>query len=175
MFQNVHVRLVLVPTSELARQVTEVVKELSKGGVRMRSMIATGGASERTKSNRAEQSTRDLTAKFTLTQTKTLKSGVDIVIGTPGRIRYLCETDRMELDDLDSIILDECDVLLGDAFEFASQIKPIKDLANPTTRFVLVTATIPDQVLRELKQLFHPQDIRVIQGPGLHRPSAGTF
>ena len=167
--------LVLVPTSELARQVTEVVKELSKGGVRMRSMIATGGASERTKSNRAEQSTRDLTAKFTLTQTKTLKSGVDIVIGTPGRIRYLCETDRMELDDLDSIILDECDVLLGDAFEFASQIKPIKDLANPTTRFVLVTATIPDQVLRELKQFFHPQDIRVIQGPGLHRPSAGTF
>ena len=168
--------LVLVPTSELARQVTEVVKELSKGGVRMRSMIATGGASDRTKINRAEQSTRDLTAKFTLTQTKTLKSGVDIVIGTPGRIRYLCETGRMELDDLDSIILDECDVLLGDAFEFASQIKPIKDLANPTsTRFVLVTATIPDQVLRELKQFFYPQDIRVIQGPGLHRPSAGTL
>tara|TARA_B100000482_G_scaffold92696_1_gene66751 strand:- start:2217 stop:4361 length:2145 start_codon:yes stop_codon:yes gene_type:complete len=168
--------LVLVPTSELARQVTEVVKELSKGGVRTRSMIATGGASDRTKINRAEQSTRDLTAKFTLTQTKTLKSGVDIVIGTPGRIRYLCETGRMELDDLDSIILDECDVLLGDAFEFASQIKPIKDLANPTsTRFVLVTATIPDQVLRELKQFFYPQDIRVIQGPGLHRPSAGTL
>jgi ATP-dependent RNA helicase DDX18/HAS1 len=168
--------LVLVPTSELARQVTEVVKELSKGGVRTRSMIATGGASDRTKTNRAEQSTRDLTAKFTLTQTKTLKSGVDIVIGTPGRIRYLCETGRMELDDLDSIILDECDVLLGDAFEFASQIKPIKDLANPTsTRFVLVTATIPNQVLRELKQFFYPQDIRVIQGPGLHRPSAGTL
>ena len=82
----------------------------------------------------------------------------------------------MELDDLDSIILDECDVLLGDAFEFASQIKPIKDLANPTsTRFVLVTATIPNQVLRELKQFFYPQDIRVIQGPGLHRPSAGTL
>jgi len=168
--------LVLVPTSELARQVTEVVKELSKGGVRTRSMIATGGASDRTKNNRAEQSTRDLTAKFTLTQTKTLKSGVDIVIGTPGRIRYLCETGRMELDDLDSIILDECDVLLGDAFKFASQIKPIKDLANPTsTRFVLVTATIPDQVLRELKEFFYPQDIRVIQGPGLHRPSAGTL
>ena len=167
--------LVLVPTSELARQVTEVVKELSKGGVRTRSMIATGGSSERTKSNRAEQSSRDLTAKFTLTQTKTLKSGVDIVIGTPGRIRYLCETGRMELDDLDSIILDECDVLLGDAFEFASQIRPIKDLAHPSTRFVLVTATIPDQVLRELKQFFYPQDIRVIQGPGLHRPSAGTL
>ena len=130
-------------------------------------MIATGGASDRTKINRAEQSTRDLTAKFTLTQTKTLKSGVDIVIGTPGRIRYLCETGRMELDDLDSIILDECDVLLGDAFEFASQIKPIKDLANPTsTRFVLVTATIPikscanlsSSFTRKIFALFRDQD-----------------
>jgi len=173
--------IILVPTSELARQVTEVVKELSKGGVRTRSMIATGGATERTNNNRAEQTERDLTAKFTQTQTKTLKGGVDIVIGTPGRIRYLCETDRMELNDLDTIVLDECDVLLGDSFEFASQIKPIKDLAAAASlskneaRFVLVTATIPDQVLKELKYFFYPQDIRVIQGPGLHRPSAGTL
>jgi ATP-dependent RNA helicase DDX18/HAS1 len=43
-----------------------------------------------------------------------------------------------------------------------------------STQFVLVTATIPEEVLRQL-QTFFDGGLKVVQGPGLHRPAAGLL
>lgn len=147
--------LVLTPTSELATQVREVVKQLSFGGLRSRSLLANNVSKPRT-------------------QIEALMDGVDIVVGTPGRVVRLIEEGKMETADVDAVVLDECDVLLGDSFEFAEQVAPIRNAVPPSAQFVLVTATIPDDVLKQLKDFFNA-DIRVIQGPGLHRPSAGML
>ena len=61
------------------------------------------------------------------TQTQTLKEGVDVVVGTPGRVGHLLDVGKLEVDDLEAVVMDECDVLLGDSFEFAEQVAPLRD------------------------------------------------
>ena len=58
------------------------------------------------------------------TQTQTLKEGVDVVVGTPGRVGHLLDVGKLEVDDLEAVVMDECDVLLGDSFEFAGRWCP---------------------------------------------------
>jgi ATP-dependent RNA helicase DDX18/HAS1 len=151
--------LILCPTSELVMQVLGVVRELARGGLRCRSLAMTGGNEGKT-------------------QTQTLKEGVDVVVGTPGRVSHLVEVGKLEVNDLEAVVMDECDVLLGDSFEFAEQVAPLRDatlrVPSSKTRFVLVTATIPEDVLRQLEAFFEG-DLRVVQGPGLHRPAAGLL
>jgi hypothetical protein len=107
-----------------------------------------------------------------------LKEGVDVVIGTPGRVAHLVEVGKLETRDLLAVVVDECDVLLGDSFEFAEQVRPLKEACETQggcfTRFVLVTATIPEDVLRQLRAFFDGS-LKVLQGPGLHRPAAGLL
>ena len=153
--------LILCPTSELVVQVLGVVRQLARGGLKCRSLAMTGGNQGKT-------------------QTQTLKEGVDVVVGTPGRVGHLLDVGKLEVDDLEAVVMDECDVLLGDSFEFAEQVAPLRDAtlaARKTgsgTKFVLVTATIPEDVLRQLEAFFEG-DLRVVQGPGLHRPAAGLL
>ena len=107
-----------------------------------------------------------------------MKEGVDVVIGTPGRVAHLVEVGKLETRDLLAVVVDECDVLLGDSFEFAEQVRPLKEACETQggcfTRFVLVTATIPEDVLRQLRAFFDGS-LKVLQGPGLHRPAAGLL
>ena len=151
--------LVLCPTSELVVQVLGVARALARGGLRCRSLAMTGGNEGKT-------------------QTRALKEGVDVVIGTPGRVAHLVEVGKLETRDLLAVVVDECDVLLGDSFEFAEQVRPLKEACETQggcfTRFVLVTATIPEDVLRQLRAFFDGS-LKVLQGPGLHRPAAGLL
>jgi ATP-dependent RNA helicase DDX18/HAS1 len=140
-----------------------VVRQLARGGLKCRSLAMTGGNQGKT-------------------QTQTLKEGVDVVVGTPGRVGHLVDVGKLLVDDLEAVVMDECDVLLGDSFEFAEQVAPLRDattaarksMSGVATKFVLVTATIPEDVLRQLKAFFEG-DLRVVQGPGLHRPAAGLL
>jgi len=95
-------------------------------------------------------------------------------VGTPGRVGWLVGEGYLDTADLSAVVMDECDVLLGDSFEFAEQVEPLKFACGPATQFVLVTATIPEDVLRQL-QTFFDGGLRVVQGPGLHRPAAGLL
>ena len=148
--------IVLVPTSELAVQVLGVIRTLSRGGLRCRSLAVTGG----------EKNSR--------TQIETIREGCDVVVGTPGRIGWLVQQKKLDPGDLRAVVMDECDVLLGDSFEFAEQVAPIRDAVPLSARFVLVTATIPEDVLKQLRAFFDGA-LRVVQGPGLHRPAAGLL
>ena len=60
-----------------------------------------------------------------ITQRDRLREGVDIVVGTPGRLNLFLEEKELNLQQCQYVILDECDILLGDASLFADQVHPL--------------------------------------------------
>lgn len=144
--------VVVVPTSELCAQILRVCKALSTT-LRFRSIAATGGRPMRT-------------------QKEALDQGVDVLIGTPGRLAELLADGALRLDNCSALVCDEVDVLLGGASLFAEQVAPLKVACPQSTRWVLVTATLPTEVYYQLEPLF-PGVVAAL-GPGLHRTAPGV-
>ena len=117
--------LVLVPTRELAIQVTEEISSL-KFGPRPRLACLYGGASI------GEQLRR-------------LSQGVDIVVGTPGRILDHLGRGSLDLSQLQYFILDEADEMLD--MGFIDDIRAVMETANPEARTLLFSATLAPAVL----------------------------
>lgn len=145
--------VVLLPTAELSAQVHSVCRQLSAAGARVRAALATGGHRLRT-------------------QTSVLEEGADIVIGTPGRVKQLLDSKALDLSDALFLVLDECDVLLGQPFDMIGDVGPIKAALQPAARVVLVSATLPEQAVSDAREVF-PR-LRFVAGPNLHRPAAGV-
>ncbi|PSC73217.1 DEAD-box ATP-dependent RNA helicase 50 isoform A [Micractinium conductrix] len=151
-------RLVLVvPTAELAAQVLRVTRALARAGgaaagLRVRSAAFTGGRPART-------------------QREALEGGVDVAVGTPGRLAELLREGALRLDFCRAVVCDEVDVLLGEDFSFAEQVRPLRDAAPEGCRWVFATATIPEQVYLDLEETF-PGLVAAL-GPGLHRTAPG--
>ena len=144
--------VVVVPTSELCAQILRVCRALSTT-LRFRSVAATGGRPMRT-------------------QKESLDQGVDILIGTPGRLAELLNDGALRLDNCAALVCDEVDILLGGASLFAEQVAPLKAACPESTRWVLVTATLPTEVYYQLEPLF-PGLVAAL-GPGLHRTAPGV-
>lgn len=146
--------VVAVPTAELAAQVLRVLRALCRGpsGLRLRCGAFTGGRPLRT-------------------QREALEGGVDVAVGTPGRLAELLAEGVLRLDFCLAVVCDEVDVLLGQDFTFADQVRPLHAAAPATTRFVFATATIPEQVYLDLEEEF-PGLVAAL-GPGLHRTAPG--
>jgi len=144
--------IVIVPTAELCVQVLRVCRALSKM-LKFRSAAFTGGRPLKT-------------------QRDTLDQGVDIAIGTPGRLNELVSAGHLSLEKCSAIVCDEVDVLLGPASTFAEQIAPLKEIAPDNARFVLVTATLPADIYGDIELMF-PGIVSAL-GPGLHRTAPGT-
>ncbi|MCO5595045.1 hypothetical protein L7F22_049082 [Adiantum nelumboides] len=143
--------LVLVPTSELAAQVLNVCRLISKGGALLRSMVATGG--------------------FRLKpQVEALESCADIMIATPGRFLQLLDAGSLGLDNLRSIVFDEVDILFDDP-EFSKTLEKIESLAPIKTQYIHVTATLPVDICDNILEK-HPASVPIM-GPGLHCTAAG--
>ncbi|MDQ1466597.1 MAG: hypothetical protein QOH10_1012, partial [Actinomycetota bacterium] len=88
--------LILLPTRELANQVTAVLEPLAK--VRDRSVVAVYGGVSMDRQIRA------------------LQRGVDVVIGTPGRLIDLMERGEMILREVEVLVLDEADRMVDMGF-----------------------------------------------------------
>lgn len=88
--------LILAPTRELAAQVGESVQRYGKG-LPIRSTIIFGGVNEKP-------------------QKRVLHQGVDIVIGTPGRLLDLTNQGDLVLSSIDIVVLDEADRMLDMGF-----------------------------------------------------------
>jgi ATP-dependent RNA helicase DeaD len=88
--------LVLVPTRELACQVSEEGKKLSKH-LGLRSLAVYGGDSMEK-------------------QIRAFRSGVDIVVGTPGRITDHLKRRTFQTDNLKFVVLDEADEMINKGF-----------------------------------------------------------
>ena len=146
--------LILTPTAELADQVREVCGKLSQS-VPFRTFVTTA-------TGKYSTSIRE--------QIRTLQNQrVDVLVSTPGRIATILRTKNSGLDltSLQSIVLDEVDILLIDE-TFGPQLRTVGAAAPvDTTQFVFVTATLPDDVVETVEKEF--PGAQKIRGPGLHR------
>jgi len=118
--------LVLVPTRELAVQVAENIHLFAKYA-RIRVLPVYGGASiER--------------------QTRELLGGVQIVVGTPGRLIDLLERRVLDLASVKFVVLDEADRMLD--MGFIDDINYILSRTPSNRQTSLFSATIDDTVMR---------------------------
>ncbi|CAI7742471.1 unnamed protein product [Closterium sp. NIES-53] len=143
--------IVLVPTTELANQVVRVARQLSAGGMRVRSVAVTGGHRWRT-------------------QVEALAGGVDVVVGTPGRVLQHLDAGSMLLDDVTCVVVDEADIMFDDD-DFSAALKPIRMGCSRACQVVHVTATLPADVHQQLLAEY-PTAVSLI-GPSLHLTSSG--
>jgi len=117
--------LVLVPTRELANQVAGEIGSLV-GSRNIRVLPVYGGQSFGP-------------------QLKGLKQGVDIVVGTPGRILDHLRRGSLRLDSLSFMVLDEADQMLD--MGFIEDISTILSHAPHERRTLLFSATMPAAVI----------------------------
>jgi len=118
--------LVVSPTRELARQSHKVAKCLSDyTDITMH--LCVGGT--RVSEDKA-----------------TFRHGVQMAFGTPGRINHLLRTRILRTDNVKMIVVDEADEMLSQGFE--EQIYDIFGSLNQDVQVVLVSATMPAEVLQ---------------------------
>jgi ATP-dependent RNA helicase DeaD len=122
--------LILVPTRELAKQINSVIKDL--GNSRIRSMTIYGGVS-----------INDQISK--------LKRGVNIIVGTPGRIIDLYKRRELRLNNIRFVVLDEGDRLWD--MGFAPDVKYILSKIDSEYQFMLFSATL-DHDMRKLVRTY---------------------
>ncbi|MCL2118462.1 MAG: DEAD/DEAH box helicase [Planctomycetaceae bacterium] len=120
------VALILVPTRELAVQVRDEAEKLAKG--RKVQIIACYGG------------------KPIGQQIAKLKTGADIVVGTPGRILDLSRRGALKLDSLIWVVLDEADRMLD--IGFRPDIEKILRLTPSDRQTLLFSATLPPDVVK---------------------------
>lgn len=138
--------LILVPTRELALQVTEVVLQLSQSFPQALKIVsAYGGVSINP-------------------QMMALRGGAEIVIATPGRLLDLIEHNALHLRHTQVLVLDEADRLLD--LGFADELGRILRLLPARRQNLLFTATLPEAVQRLAEQWLHqPQRIDIEAAP----------
>lgn len=130
--------LVLVPTRELATQVTDEFQKLAEGCPTSIVELAGGKAMDR--------------------QLKRLRAGVQVVVGTPGRVIDHLRRGSLIPDNLWCVVLDEADRMLD--IGFRPDIERILRRC-PTNRQTLLLSATFDEEIRELtkKYLFEPVHI----------------
>ncbi|KAJ3687412.1 hypothetical protein LUZ61_016576 [Rhynchospora tenuis] len=143
--------VVLTPTAELASQVLNNCRMISKSGIPFRSMVATGGFKQKT-------------------QLDTLEQGLDVLIATPGRFLFLYKQGFIQLSHLQCVVLDEVDILYGEE-GFEQVLQDLISAAPVSVQYLFVTATLPVEIYNKVVEVF--PDCEVIMGPGMHRTSSG--
>lgn len=135
--------LILTPTRELAQQVGEAISDFTSRDRRIYSLTVYGGQSiER--------------------QISRLRRGVQIVIGTPGRVIDLLERRELVLDQLKLAILDEADEMLS--MGFIDDIKKILRRTPEDRQTACLSATMPREIKDLIKNfLTEPAHITVKQ------------
>jgi superfamily II DNA/RNA helicase len=133
------VALVVVPTRELGIQVAEELNKLSSGPDLRVTAIYGGRPME--------------------PQIAELKKGVDIVVGTPGRLLDLHRQKALDLSEVRHLVLDEADEMLD--LGFLPDVEKIFTLTASRTQTMLFSATMPgDVVTLARKFLNQPTHIR---------------
>ena len=118
--------LILAPTRELAKQTNKVIKDLGNGKVK--SMTIYGGVSINNQITKIEH-------------------GVNIIVGTPGRIIDLYKRKKLSFRNVRFVVLDEADRLWD--MGFAPDVKYILSKIHTKYQFMLFSATL-DYDMRKL-------------------------
>lgn len=132
--------LILSPTRELGIQIAEELNTL-QGAARLRIAPFYGGQN-------------------ILIQLDRLRDGIDIVIGTPGRIIDLMERKKLNLDQVKFAVLDEADEMLD--MGFVDDIKQILSATPAEKRMLMFSATMPKEIQAIAEQFMRP-DYEIIR------------
>jgi translation initiation factor 4A len=117
--------LVLAPTRELAQQIQRVIMCLGEY-LKINVHICTGGTN-------------------VMDERKRLQEGVQVVVGTPGRVHDMLKRGFLKAEHLKLFVLDEADEMLGRGFQ--EQIKDIFKLIPGDVQIALFSATMPPEIL----------------------------
>ncbi|MBO0775712.1 MAG: DEAD/DEAH box helicase, partial [Actinobacteria bacterium] len=129
--------LVVVPTRELASQVAGDLQTAAARGTARILTVYGGRAYE--------------------PQIEALQAGVDVVVGTPGRLLDLARQGHLDLSSVATLVLDEADKMLD--LGFLPDVERILQLTPPGRQTMLFSATMPGEVVtlarRHLRQPMH--------------------
>ena len=131
--------LIVAPTRELALQVSNDLHLASKD-LGLRVLTVYGGVGYDT-------------------QLDTLQSGVDIVVGTPGRLIDLCNRRALDISHVHALVLDEADEMLD--LGFLPDVERILSMTPETRQTMLFSATTPAAIVALARtHMRHPMNIR---------------
>ncbi len=146
-----HVRaLVLVPTRELAIQVHAEIVSL-RHGAHPRTVAVYGG-------------------QAISLQMRSLERGVDVVVGTPGRVLDMIQRGTLDLSRIEFFVLDEADEMLD--MGFTEEIDAIFEAVNPERRVLMFSASMPEAVMHVARKRL--RDFTTIEDHPLAAPTELT-
>ena len=125
--------LVLVPTRELASQVADVLRPLTRA-VGLRVATVYGGTPQRP-------------------QVAALRSGVDIVVACPGRLAGLIDQGHCQLGDVEVSVVDEADHMAD--LGFLPTVRRLLDETPPGSQRMLFSATLDRAVDVLVRRFLH--------------------
>ncbi|KKY18938.1 putative eukaryotic translation initiation factor [Phaeomoniella chlamydospora] len=131
--------LILAPTRELAQQIQKVVVAIGDF-MNIECHACIGGTNVR----------EDM---------KALQDGPQVVVGTPGRVHDMIQRRVLKTDNMKMFVLDEADEMLSRGF--TEQIYDIFQLLPQSTQVVLLSATMPQDVL-EVTTKFMRDPVRIL-------------
>ncbi len=133
--------IILCPTRELCLQISKDLKLFASNSKDLRITPIYGGSDIRK-------------------QMRELKMGSHIVVGTPGRVLDLLKRKNLELNKIESVVLDEADEMLNMGFK--EDIDSILEGTNLKKQILLFSATMPKEVLKISKNYMNkPKKIEV--------------
>ena len=125
--------IILSPTRELAMQIYEEMHRIGK--YNDSKIVCVFGGSDIEK------------------QIRTIKKGVDIVVGTPGRIMDLMRRKVLKFDNVRYVVLDEADEMLN--MGFVEDIETILEKTDDSRQTILFSATMPAGIKKIAQNYMH--------------------
>lgn len=133
--------MILCPTRELADQVAQEVRRLARAEENVKVLTLCGGTPMRP-------------------QAQSLEHGAHIVVGTPGRIMDHLDRGNLQLDALNTLVLDEADRMLD--MGFFDDIAKVARQCPPTRQTLLFSATYPEGIAKLSQQfLRNPKEVKL--------------
>lgn len=130
--------VIIVPTRELVVQVVDEVNKLTQY-MSIRSLGVYGGTNINT-------------------QRKAVYDGVDILVGTPGRMMDLALDGVLRFDNLQKLVIDEFDEILN--LGFRTQLTSILAMMRSKRQNILFSATMTEEVDEVLEDFFDfPEEV----------------
>ncbi|MEG2240642.1 MAG: DEAD/DEAH box helicase, partial [Alistipes sp.] len=137
--------IILVPTRELALQAAEELISFNKE--RKLSITAIYGGAAMSE------------------QLRRLAKGVDIVVGTPGRVLDHIRRGTLKLEKVRFLVLDEADEMLN--MGFVEDVEEIMSHTGEDRRVMLFSATMPERIVRLSKTYMRDTEIVKVESKGL--------
>ncbi len=137
--------LVLCPTRELADQVTQELRRLARAEDNLKVLTLCGGATMRP-------------------QLASLEHGAHVVVGTPGRILDHLERGSLNLEALNTLVLDEADRMLD--MGFFGDIETVVKQCPTQRQTLLFSATYPEGIAKLAAAFMRsPREVKLTEAP----------